>query len=49
MAATTPLARGFRYAGIFLGIHLAVLLVQRSARKFEAWQAGRGNRPAPPA
>lgn len=49
LLAGMPLARGFRYAGIFLGVHLAVLLVQRSARKFEAWQAGRGNRPAPPA
>ena len=49
LLAGMPLGRGFRYVGIFLGVHLAVVVVQTSVRKFEAWQAGGSQRPAPPA
>lgn len=49
LLAGLPLASGFRYAGIFLGLHLLVLVVQKFERKYLALQAGRANRPAPPA
>jgi len=32
---------GFGFVGIFVGVHLAVLLFLRMLRKFEAWRSGR--------
>lgn len=39
-----PPGQGLGYVGIFLGIHLAVVIVLRLVRKFEAWQSGRASR-----
>lgn len=49
LLAGMPLSRGFRYLGIFLGIHLVGVAVPACLGRYEAWQAGRGSRPAPPA
>ena len=39
-----PLEWGFGFVGIFVGVHLVVLLALRWFRKFEAWLAGRKTR-----
>jgi tetratricopeptide (TPR) repeat protein len=49
LLAGMPLSRGFRYLGIFLGIHFIGVAVPAWLGRYEAWQAGRGSRPAPPA
>ncbi len=49
LLAGMPLNRGFRYLGIFLGIHFIGVAVPAWLARYEAWQAGRANRPAPPA
>lgn len=49
LVAGMPLGRGFRYLGIFLGIHFLGVAVPAWLARYEAWQAGRENRPAPPA
>lgn len=49
LLAGMPPGRGFRYLGIFLGIHYLAVAVPAWLARYEAWQAGRANRPAPPA
>ena len=46
LATGIPLGRGFGFAGIFLAVHLAVVVGLRMVRKYEAWQSGRGHRRA---
>lgn len=46
LLAGIPLRDGFGFVGIFVAVHLAVVIGLRIVRKFEAWSSGRGQRRA---